>query len=125
MKLLFWRCAKAYNEADFSEAIEDIEKANLLAVESFMKMDVKLFCRAFVKVENKCDVILGNMVEPFNNYIMQARSKHLINMLEVIRTLLIKRIDLKKEYALQKWKGLLCPRVQVYLKRKRKKQAIA
>src|SRR5688572_3641457 len=70
MKLLFWRCAKAYNEADFSEAIEEMEKVNSLAVESFKKLDAHLFCRAFVKVESKCDVILSNMVETFNNYIM-------------------------------------------------------
>ena len=81
MKLLFWRCVKAYNLADFEEAIIEMEDVNPV-VDAFRKCDSHLFCRSFVKLEGKCDVILSNMVETFNNYIMNVRSHHLIYMLE-------------------------------------------
>ena len=50
------------------------------------------------------------MAETFNNYIIRARSKHLIDMLEEIRTILMKRIVTKREEA-QKCYGLICPKV--------------
>ena len=86
MKLLFWRCTKAYNEADFCEAITDMDKVNALVVEAFMLANPHLICGAYLKVDTKCDVILSNMAETFKNYIMHAQSKHLINMLDDIMT---------------------------------------
>ena len=115
MKLLFWRCAKAYNEADFNDGITEMKKVNHVAAEAFNLANPRLFCRAFVKVDTKCDVILSNMAETFNNYIMHARSKHLIDMLDDIRTMLMKRIATKREECASKWSGLLCPKVQVIL----------
>lgn len=115
MKLLFWTCAKAYNEADFYEGMKAMEKVNLIAVESFKKYDPQVFCRAYVKTNTKCEVILSNLVETFNNYIMQARSKHVIDMLEDIRTMLMKRLAVKKDEATTKWSGILCPKVQAIL----------
>ena len=98
--------------ADFEEAISEMEDVNPVAIDAFMKCGPHLFCTSFVKVEGKCDVILNNMAETFNNYIMNARSHHLIDMLEEIRSSLMKRMTNKKEEALMKWKGLLCPKVQ-------------
>ena len=105
MKLLFWRCAKAYNLADFEEGINEMEEVNSAAVDAFKNYGPQLFCRSFVKLEGKCDVILSNMAETFNNYIMNARSHHLIDMLEEIRSMLMFRRANKKEEALGKWTG--------------------
>ncbi|XP_057520711.1 uncharacterized protein LOC130800983 [Amaranthus tricolor] len=58
------------------------------------------------------------MVETFNNYIMRTRSKHLIDMLKEIRTILIKRLVTKREEA-NKWAGLLCPKIQKLLEKEK------
>ena len=84
MKLLFWRCAKTYNEADFNDGITEMEKVNPVTTEAFKLANPHLFCQAYVKVDTKCNVKLSNMAETFNNYIMHARSKHLIDMLDDI-----------------------------------------
>ena len=52
-----------------------------------------------MKANTICDAIFSNMAETFNNYIIHARSKHLIDILEEIRTKLMKRLALKKEEA--------------------------
>jgi SWIM zinc finger len=122
MKLLFWRCAKAYNVPDFYEAITDMEAISPEAVDAFKKADPNVFCRAYLKRTSMCDVIVSNMVETFNNYIMSARSQHLINMLEEIRTMLMKRLVVKREAA-TKWTGVLCPKVQAIID-KEKDEAI-
>ena len=46
---------------------------------------------------------------------MNARSHHLIDMLEDFRSILMNRRARKKEEALMKWKGQLCPKVQKML----------
>ena len=114
LKMLFWRSAKAYNQPDFYDAIKDMDEVSHEAMDAFKKADPNVFCRAYVKRDSMCDVIVSNMVETFNNYIMNARSKHLINMLEEIRSLMMKRLVTKKEQA-AKWDGILCPKVQEML----------
>ena len=96
-----------------------MEEVNPVAVDAFRKYGPHLFCRSFVNLEGKCDVILSNMVETFNNYIMNARSHHFIDMLEEIRSMLMKRMANKKEETLMKWKGFLCPKVQKTLDSKK------
>ena len=66
----------------------------------------------------KCDVIVSNMVETFNDYTMYARSKHLIDMLEEIRTMLVKRL-VTKRYKAQKWICLICPKVHELLEKEK------
>ena len=60
MKLLFWTCAKAYKEADFYEGMKAMEKVNPIAVKSFKKYDSREFCKAYMKTNTKCEVILSN-----------------------------------------------------------------
>ena len=106
--MLFWRCAKAYNEPDFYDGIKDMDEVSHEAVDAFKKANPNVFSRAYVKKESMCDVIVSNMVETFNNYIINARSKHLINILEEIKTLMMKRLVTKKEQV-AKWNGVFGP----------------
>ncbi|XP_021714772.1 uncharacterized protein LOC110682751 [Chenopodium quinoa] len=110
MKAMFWKAAKAYNEADYKDSLEEMEEVNPGAVIAFNKHNPNLFCRAFVKTTTKCNVILSNMAETWNGYIIHARNKHLIDMLEDIRAALMQRMVLKRN-ALEKWTNKICPRV--------------
>ena len=112
--MLFWRCAKVYNQPDFYDAIKDMDEVSHEAVDAFKKADPNVFCRAYVKRDSMCDVIVSNMVETFNNYIMNARLKHIINMLKEISSLMMKRHLTKKEQAAKR-DGILCPKVQEML----------
>ena len=42
-----------------------------------------------MKTHTKADVIMNNLVETFNGYIINARTKHLIYILEDIKTSLM------------------------------------
>ena len=48
-----------------------------------------------MREDSKCDVIVNNMAETFNAYVVYARTKHLIDMLEDIRMALMERIVVK------------------------------
>ncbi|KAL2933974.1 Antiviral helicase SKI2, partial [Bienertia sinuspersici] len=122
MKGLFWKAAKAYNEVDFNDAIEEMEQVDPGAVIAFKAHNPSLFCRAFVKTDSKCDVIMSNRAETFNGYIIHARNKHLIYMLEDIRAALMQRMVLKRT-EMEKNPFEICPRVQDKLEKEKEEAA--
>ncbi|PHT87161.1 hypothetical protein T459_09267 [Capsicum annuum] len=55
------------------------------------------WCRAYLKTHSKCDIIKNNMCETFNSWILAARHKSIITMLEDIRHQLMNRhVDMIK-----------------------------
>ncbi|XP_021766110.1 uncharacterized protein LOC110730595 [Chenopodium quinoa] len=121
MKLLFWRAAKSYNMSDYNDALNDMGKLDQEAVVGFRSYNPRVFCRAFMSTETQVDVIMNNLAQTFNGYIINVRTKHLIYMLEDIRTALMQRLALKKIH-MEKTSSKVCPRIQVKLE-KAKEQA--
>ncbi|KAL2937799.1 DNA mismatch repair protein Msh3 [Bienertia sinuspersici] len=89
---VFWRAAKAYNMADINDALEDM---------------------------GKVDVIVNNLAETFNGYIITTRTKHLLYMLEEIRTALMQRLAMKI-MELEKNTSMICPGIQAKLEKAKK-----
>lgn len=58
----------------------------------------------------KCDILLNNICECFNKFIIEARDKQVLTMMEVIRCKLMVRIAKKREIK-EKWKGATCPKI--------------
>ena len=56
-------------------------------------------------------MLLNNLCESFNNYILEARDKPILTMMETIRTKLMQKIAMKS-VAEKKYVGLLCPKIQ-------------
>ena len=69
--------------------MDDLEKVNHAIAVAFRVSNPKVFCMAFMKTHTKADVIMNNFSETFNGYIINARTKHLIYMLEDIITSLM------------------------------------
>ncbi|KAL0333976.1 UNVERIFIED_CONTAM: hypothetical protein Sangu_1553800 [Sesamum angustifolium] len=84
----------------------DVETAN----EWLSKIPPQHWCRAFFSVTSKCDILVNNLCESFNNYILEARDKPIISMLEWIRTRLMTRLQTKKK-GMEKFSGDVCPNV--------------
>ncbi|XP_056690243.1 uncharacterized protein [Spinacia oleracea] len=122
MKLLFWKIAKAYNLADYNDAMDELTQLNVDAATAFKGYKPELFCRAFLDTSMKTDAITSNIAETFNGYIIQARTKHLIFMLEDIRNNLMQRLVLKRQQ-MEKSTSVLCPRIQQKLEKEKTKAA--
>ncbi|XP_074314199.1 uncharacterized protein LOC141649406 [Silene latifolia] len=122
MKMMFWQCAKAYNQADFDEAVATMREVDPRAADAFIRCNPTLFCRAFINTRTTNDVIVNNMAETFNAYIINARSKHLIYMLEDIRTMLMQRLVTKKN-EMEQVGGVICPKIQEMLEVEKEKAA--
>ena len=72
LKLLFWKAVKAYIKADFEDALVEMEKILPAALDGFKRYNPACFSRAYMSSTTKVDVILNNMAETFNGYIITA-----------------------------------------------------
>ena len=111
MNILFWKVAKACNITYYNEVMDDLEKMNPTTTVIFRVSNPKVFCRAFMKPYTKADVIMNNLVETFNGYIINGRTKHMIYMLNDTRTTLMQRLVLKRR-EMEKSSVVVCVRIQ-------------
>ncbi|KAG8379367.1 hypothetical protein BUALT_Bualt07G0081200 [Buddleja alternifolia] len=82
------------------------------------KIPVVHWARCFFPSRTKCDVIVNNITESFNSYILDARDKPIIEMFEWIRRKLTCRIQTKKE-EMERYKGVVCPNILKKLEKQR------
>ncbi|KAK1432692.1 hypothetical protein QVD17_09590 [Tagetes erecta] len=118
LKGLFWRAARAYCEKDYKKTLDEMKEVSMDAADAFLKQNPRCFCRCFLDPNSKCDVIVNNMAETFNGYILQSRSKHIIFMLEDIRLSIMTRLNTKEDEMADE-KVIVCPRIQVKLNREK------
>lgn len=67
--------------------------------------------KAYFSTSPKCDILLNNICESFNSFILYARKKPLIEMFQLIRNLLMTRFQVNREKA-DKWKSRICPKIR-------------
>lgn len=102
--------------------MDEMEELNPEAVVKFKEHNPTLFCRAFLKTSIKCDVITSNLAKTFNNYVMSARVKHLIDMMEDIRGALMNRLYVKRQQ-MEKLILTICPRIAIKLEKEKSEAA--
>ena len=111
LKLLFGKAVKCTTHASFSEIMGHMSTVNPQAAQDFQDVGIMKFCRAYISEWPKSDVIDNNICECFNSYILRARSRLIIDMLEEIRIAIMKRI-VKKCALFSEVYDDLCPRIR-------------
>lgn len=81
-----------------------------------LKEDHKNFCKSFISIHPRCDMINNNVAETFNGYILEARGKHVIDMLEEIRCSLMER-QVRKYKEIMVVNDIICPAVRKKLEK--------
>ncbi|XP_027099094.2 uncharacterized protein [Coffea arabica] len=110
MKDMFWAAASAGNEREWKMAMIELEKTNKEAAEWLSRIPPALWSRSHFTGYSKCDILVNNLNESFNNYILEARELPIIGMLEWIRRRLMQRIQTKRS-GMQKFQGEICPNI--------------
>lgn len=72
--------------ANYEDAVVEMSEIDPEAVDGFKSYNPHCFYRVFRSKTSKVDVILNNMAVTFNGYIVTAKTKHVMSMLEKIRT---------------------------------------
>ncbi|KAL2922420.1 DEAD-box ATP-dependent RNA helicase rde-12, partial [Bienertia sinuspersici] len=111
---LFWKAVKAYNEKQFTNAMEELKQKSQRAYTEMCARNVKKFCRCFYSNWACTYVTCNNMAETFNSWILKAREKPILTMLEKIRRqVMCRMVDKKAEAA--KCNSDVTPRIRAKL----------
>ncbi|XP_062161919.1 uncharacterized protein LOC133868944 [Alnus glutinosa] len=110
LKELLWKAASSYTEVGFRIHMEEIKRINPDAFDYLDKVDPSGWSRAWFNESPKYDLLVNNISECFNSYILKARDKPILTMLEMIRKKLMRRYQLKRD-GISKLKGKLCPKI--------------
>lgn len=110
LKSLLWKASSTANLNEFERYMHDIEKIDKAAATWLRNIPPCHWSRSFFSIDCKSDVLVNNLCESFNNYILVAREKPIISMFEWIRTRLTTRIQVKKA-GMEKDEGTICPNI--------------
>ncbi|RIA04675.1 hypothetical protein BRARA_K01065 [Brassica rapa] len=104
MKKLFWSVVESHNEADYKASMKEFEEYDKDVYDAFMARNPETCCRAFFTTTSCCEDALNNNSESYNKTLEKARAMPLVEMLETMRRLAMKRIAMRKK-KLEKHKG--------------------
>ncbi|WOL07031.1 hypothetical protein Cni_G15766 [Canna indica] len=85
MKKNFWICAWSTFHEEFVDNLKILGRFEKKAVEDLLRYNPENWCRAYFSFKSKSASVDNNSVESFNSWILKARFKPMIRMLEEIR----------------------------------------
>ncbi|KAL0355636.1 UNVERIFIED_CONTAM: hypothetical protein Sradi_4010500 [Sesamum radiatum] len=118
--MMLWKAAKATRIVDFEKIMNELRGKDLEAFKWLAKRPAAHWSRSYFRCNAKCDILLNNMCETFNATIVEARSRPIVDMLETIRMMLMKRVYVKRDQ-MKKHKGKLTPNIQKLIEELKKK----
>ena len=96
LKDMVWNAARATTTVKLQYWLDQIALKYPDAKEWLNERPSEEWSRASFSNKAKCDILLNNLSECFNKYLLEAREKPIITMLEMIRSQLMKRIHTKQ-----------------------------
>ncbi|KAK6793634.1 hypothetical protein RDI58_007087 [Solanum bulbocastanum] len=123
LKNALWKAASATTIDRFDACMTDLFE---LDKDAYAWLSAKVpseWSRSHFSPLPKCDILLNNQCEVFNKFILDARDKPIVKLLETIRHLLMTRINSNREKA-EKWNlNDICPTIKKKLAKTMKKAA--
>jgi hypothetical protein len=99
LKQLMDKAAYAYKEYDFQQAMDEIKRVNGNAFKWLSDIDSKHWSRHKFSPNAKTDLVVNNINESYNAWILEAREEPICTMVEHIRTKLMESISSKRSGA--------------------------
>ena len=116
LKDAMWKAARACTEKEFLEHMKEIQNLEPNAHDWLKRVKAASWSKHAHNPEVKCDMLLNNLAETFNSYILEARDKPIITMLEIIRQKLMKRFHNKRD-EMRQYESNICPRIKAKLEK--------
>lgn len=111
VKIAFWVAAKVTRVEEFRLRMAQLKESDENAYEWLAKNSENQWSKAFFSTSPKCDILLKNMCESFNSFILDAREKLVIEMFEMVRNQLMAIYQVNREKA-GKWKSRICLKIR-------------
>uniref|UniRef100_A0A8I6YRB1 MULE transposase domain-containing protein n=1 Tax=Hordeum vulgare subsp. vulgare TaxID=112509 RepID=A0A8I6YRB1_HORVV len=97
LKKLVDAAAYAFDKCDFDVAMEELRKEDKDAWEWMCNIPPKHWARHALDTHCKTDLVVNNISEVFNSYILKVRDKPIVTMIDSIRTKLMPRYASRRE----------------------------
>ncbi|KAK8690163.1 hypothetical protein V6N13_088864 [Hibiscus sabdariffa] len=94
---------------EFDDNLQKLEKLGPTSTEDLLQNLVQHWAKAYFSATSTCDVVDNNMAEAFNAWILDARCKPIISLLEDIRVMVTSRLHVKRTWA-SKWRTNISPK---------------
>ena len=107
-----WAAASAYTEFEFDAHMAEFKKLSPPTYEYLSKIPVVTWSRSKFTKNSKSDLIVNNLSECFNSYILDVRDKPILTILNIIRMKLMRRFQVNRA-PITKMSEKLCPKIQV------------
>ncbi|XP_059287011.1 uncharacterized protein LOC132040395 [Lycium ferocissimum] len=105
----FWKIAKSTHESQLRKNIAKMKKLGPEEMmDKLMYFNIEYWCKVYFNTEVKVDSVDNNMSECFNSWILAARHKTIITMLEEIRVKMMTRIGSLREFV-NTWRSNYSP----------------
>ena len=105
MKDDLWIAACAYTEFEFNKCMENLKLKSKSAYDYVISIKKETWSRHTFSLKSKVDLVVNDFCESFNYYILEARDKPVLMMMEWIRTSLMQRFQIKRDgYRNLQWK---------------------
>ncbi|KAL3641418.1 hypothetical protein CASFOL_016386 [Castilleja foliolosa] len=111
LKEEMWSAASSFTKEGFEQHMSTIKNENLAAYEYLIKIDPSQWARSHFDPQVKCELLWNNLSESWNHFILKARDRPILTMLEMIRRLVMKRIQVCSS-KMARHEGVLCPKIQ-------------
>ena len=97
LKALLWKAARATTEAEFNEALLNMSKIDDTAVHWLLDHAKPEYWAEFYFKGNRYGHLTSNIAESLNAWILEAREKPIVSMLEKIREQLMEWFDTRRK----------------------------
>ncbi|KAL7163535.1 hypothetical protein ACSBR2_039610 [Camellia fascicularis] len=121
LKDIVYKAGKASYVQSFEAHMEELNEADEDAFNWLVEKPPSTWSRSHFTPTVKSDILDNNMCESFNSLILEARGKTIIPLLEDIRCILMKRLQVRRE-VMRAYPEPICPNIQQALE-KRKEDA--
>ncbi|XP_009621676.1 uncharacterized protein [Nicotiana tomentosiformis] len=108
MRKMLWWCAWSTYDEDFKDQLKNLGSLSEQAVKDLLWYPPQSWCRAYFDTKCKNNMVDNNFTESFNFWILEARSKSIIKMLEDIRIKVMNMIREHEDEA-RNWKEDISP----------------
>jgi hypothetical protein len=94
--------------------MEELNEISPDAYDYLSKIDPSTWARSWFSTFPKCDLIVNNLSECFNAWILKQCDLPIISLFEMLRTKLMKRYQKKRE-GISNMEGTICPKIMAQL----------
>ena len=125
LERLFWKIARSYTPAAFTDNLDALKKYNEGAYDSLQSTAPMTWSRAFFKLGSCCNDNLNNLSESFIRSVRESRRKPLLDMLTEVRRKTMVR-NAKRTVLTNRWNKRFTPRAdkEIELNRQKAKDCI-